>query len=184
MLGRAVDRAAKRASHATHPDRHAAEPPTTAAPEPSPTVILFPATCWQKKIWARCAIESMGVHHERVGSPPSAACSSSTSTHAAGRPATNTPTRSSTDEHASARHSLIVGAGAATFLLHVDGTLKDGLEIRYVARTNPSAEALILLSPWPESIYAYLPIWPELADEFSLVAVDTSGDASSRAKPP
>ena len=41
----------------------------------------------------------------------------------------------------------------------------DGLEIRYASSIKPSAEAVILLSPWPESIYAYLPMWPTLAEE-------------------
>ena len=59
----------------------------------------------------------------------------------------------------------------------------DGLTIRYVSSPKPSAEAVILLSPWPESIYAYVPIWPALANEFSLVAVDLPGFGQSQGRP-
>ena len=59
----------------------------------------------------------------------------------------------------------------------------DGLEIRYASSPKPSAEAVLLLSPWPESIYAYVPIWPDLASEFSLVAVDLPGFGQSQGRP-
>ena len=39
----------------------------------------------------------------------------------------------------------------------------EGTRIRY-ATSDGSAERLILLtSPWPESVYAFAPIWPLLA---------------------
>ena len=59
----------------------------------------------------------------------------------------------------------------------------DGLEIRYASSIKPSAEAVILLSPWPESIYAYLPMWPTLAEELSIVAVDLPGFGRSQGRP-
>src|SRR5260370_39606892 len=54
-------------------------------------------------------------------------------------------------------------------------TLYDGLRIRYVASPRPSAEPVMLLSPWPESIYAFIRIWPQLSEDFSLTAVDLPG---------
>jgi pimeloyl-ACP methyl ester carboxylesterase len=54
-------------------------------------------------------------------------------------------------------------------------TLHDGLRIRYVASPRPSAESVMLLSPWPESIYAFIRMWPRLSGQFSLAAVDLPG---------
>jgi pimeloyl-ACP methyl ester carboxylesterase len=54
-------------------------------------------------------------------------------------------------------------------------TLHDGLRIRYVASPRPSAESVMLLSPWPESIYAFIRMWPRLSEQFSLAAVDLPG---------
>lgn len=51
----------------------------------------------------------------------------------------------------------------------------DGLSMRYARNGTSAAETLLLLSPWPESIYAFAPIWPRLADRFSLLAVDLPG---------
>ena len=58
-------------------------------------------------------------------------------------------------------------------------TLYDGLRIRYVASPRPAAESVMLLSPWPESIYAFIRIWPRLSEEFSLAAVDLPGFGQS-----
>src|SRR6266566_370379 len=58
-------------------------------------------------------------------------------------------------------------------------TLYEGLRIRYVASSKPSAESVMLLSPWPESIYAFIRIWPQLSRQFSLTAVDLPGFGQS-----
>ena len=59
-------------------------------------------------------------------------------------------------------------------------TTMDGTRIRY-AESNGSAERLILLtSPWPESVYAFAPIWPLLAPRFRLFAVDLPGFGGSQ----
>jgi pimeloyl-ACP methyl ester carboxylesterase len=55
----------------------------------------------------------------------------------------------------------------------------EGTRIRY-ATSDGSAERLILLtSPWPESVYAFAPIWPLLAPRFRLFAVDLPGFGGS-----
>jgi pimeloyl-ACP methyl ester carboxylesterase len=55
----------------------------------------------------------------------------------------------------------------------------DGTRIRY-AESNADAEQVILLtSPWPESVYAFAPIWPLLASRFRLFAVDLPGFGGS-----
>lgn len=58
-------------------------------------------------------------------------------------------------------------------------TLYDGLRIRYVASPRPSAESVLMLSPWPESIYAFIRMWPRLSERFSLAAVDLPGFGQS-----
>ncbi len=52
----------------------------------------------------------------------------------------------------------------------------DGLSIRYAesAKTAGRPDAL-LLSPWPESLYAYDATWARLAEHANLVAVDLPG---------
>ena len=55
----------------------------------------------------------------------------------------------------------------------------DGLEIRYAegGRNGPDA---ILLSPWPESIFAFEQVWPRLAAVSHLVAIDPPGFGRSQ----
>ena len=50
----------------------------------------------------------------------------------------------------------------------------DGLRIRY-AESESRAEHALLLSPWPESIYAYEPTWTRLAQRTHLIAIDLPG---------
>src|SRR5262245_11797741 len=54
-----------------------------------------------------------------------------------------------------------------------------GARIRY-ADSGESKEPLILLtSPWPESLYAFAPIWAALADQARLFAIDLPGFGAS-----
>ncbi|MGW6929384.1 alpha/beta fold hydrolase [Lentzea sp. NPDC054927] len=50
----------------------------------------------------------------------------------------------------------------------------DGLSIRYAESVSDKPAAL-LLSPWPESIYAYDATWSRLAEHAHLIAVDLPG---------
>jgi pimeloyl-ACP methyl ester carboxylesterase len=58
----------------------------------------------------------------------------------------------------------------------------DGLAIRYVRGGRDKAEALLLLSPWPESLYAFQPMWDTLAKNFALIAADLPGFGGSEAR--
>lgn len=58
----------------------------------------------------------------------------------------------------------------------------DGLKIRYARSENKAAETLLLLSPWPESIYAFLPTWHRLAKNYALVAIDLPGFGGSEGR--
>jgi pimeloyl-ACP methyl ester carboxylesterase len=52
----------------------------------------------------------------------------------------------------------------------------DGLAIRYAESDDPGrGEHALLLSPWPESLYAYEPTWPRLAAHAHVIAVDLPG---------
>ena len=59
----------------------------------------------------------------------------------------------------------------------------DGLRIRYATSHRADAPTLLMLSPWPESIFAYRPVWDDLAADFSLVAVDLPGFGQSQGSP-
>jgi pimeloyl-ACP methyl ester carboxylesterase len=59
----------------------------------------------------------------------------------------------------------------------------DGLRIRVARSPRAGAETVLLLSPWPESLYAFWPMWPELAQRFSLIAVDLPGFGQSQGRP-
>src|SRR5260370_9343867 len=50
----------------------------------------------------------------------------------------------------------------------------DGLSIR-LAESEDRGDHALLLSPWPESLYAFEPMWARLPDHAHLVAVDLPG---------
>jgi pimeloyl-ACP methyl ester carboxylesterase len=62
-------------------------------------------------------------------------------------------------------------------------TTFEELSIRYAVNPKPGAETLLMLSPWPESLYAFLPMWERLSSRFSLVAVDLPGFGRSQGRP-
>jgi pimeloyl-ACP methyl ester carboxylesterase len=55
----------------------------------------------------------------------------------------------------------------------------DGLSIRYAESEDRDDHAL-LLSPWPESLLAFEPMWAQLAENAHLVAVDLPGFGHSQ----
>lgn len=57
----------------------------------------------------------------------------------------------------------------------------DGVSVRFVESARGDADAL-LLSPWPESVFAYEPIWSQLAETAHLVAIDLPGFGRSERK--
>ena len=50
----------------------------------------------------------------------------------------------------------------------------DGVSIRF-AESEPATTDALLLSPWPESVFAYEPTWSRLAEQAHLVAIDLPG---------
>jgi pimeloyl-ACP methyl ester carboxylesterase len=55
----------------------------------------------------------------------------------------------------------------------------DGLSIRYADTGGSHANTLLLTSPWPESLYAFAPMWATLSEEARLFAVDLPGFGAS-----
>jgi pimeloyl-ACP methyl ester carboxylesterase len=57
----------------------------------------------------------------------------------------------------------------------------DGVRIRY-ADSGSEGPPVLLTSPWPESLYAFAPIWATLAERARLFAVDLPGFGASEAR--
>jgi pimeloyl-ACP methyl ester carboxylesterase len=60
----------------------------------------------------------------------------------------------------------------------------DGLRIRYLRSTSDGGKTpVVLLSPFPESLYAYDDIWADLSQAAPLVALDLPGFGQSEGRP-
>jgi pimeloyl-ACP methyl ester carboxylesterase len=55
----------------------------------------------------------------------------------------------------------------------------DGLSVRYADTGAGPEHTLLLTSPWPESLYAFAPMWAGLAEHARLFAVDLPGFGAS-----
>jgi len=58
----------------------------------------------------------------------------------------------------------------------------DGLVIRYAESEKGAGETILLLNPWPESLFAWETIWPRLAETARLVAIDLPGFGQSEGR--
>jgi pimeloyl-ACP methyl ester carboxylesterase len=57
----------------------------------------------------------------------------------------------------------------------------DGLKVRYA--TNGTGDVkVVLFSPWPESIFAFAPVWAGLTKQFEVLAIDLPGFGQSEAR--
>jgi pimeloyl-ACP methyl ester carboxylesterase len=59
----------------------------------------------------------------------------------------------------------------------------DGLQIRFAKNEKKDGNPILLLSPWPESIYAFLPTWETFSDLGPVVAVDLPAFGRSESRP-
>jgi pimeloyl-ACP methyl ester carboxylesterase len=55
----------------------------------------------------------------------------------------------------------------------------DGVRIRYADSGGSHESALLLTSPWPESVYAFAPMWKTLSQRARLFAIDLPGFGAS-----
>ena len=56
-----------------------------------------------------------------------------------------------------------------------------GLKIRYATK-GTADEKIVLLSPWPESIFAFVSIWAGLTRHFQVLAIDLPGFGQSEGR--
>jgi pimeloyl-ACP methyl ester carboxylesterase len=67
--------------------------------------------------------------------------------------------------------------------LHAHFRIVDGVQIRYAdTGVSPPQPTVLLTSPWPESIYAFTPLWSALARHARLFAVDIPGFGASESR--
>jgi pimeloyl-ACP methyl ester carboxylesterase len=55
----------------------------------------------------------------------------------------------------------------------------DGVRLRYADSGGPHERTVLLTSPWPESVYAFAPMWTTLAEHARLFAIDLPGFGAS-----
>jgi pimeloyl-ACP methyl ester carboxylesterase len=55
----------------------------------------------------------------------------------------------------------------------------DGVRVRYADSGGSRQPTILLTSPWPESLYAFAPVWNSLSEHARLVAVDLPGFGAS-----
>jgi pimeloyl-ACP methyl ester carboxylesterase len=66
-----------------------------------------------------------------------------------------------------------------TIAPHIRFRTVDGVRIRYADSDSQEKPTVMLTSPWPESVYAFKPIWASLAEHARLFAVDLPGFGAS-----
>ena len=62
---------------------------------------------------------------------------------------------------------------------HVRFRTINGVRIRYADTGSSTRPTVVLTSPWPESLYAFAPVWALLAEHARLFAVDLPGFGAS-----
>jgi pimeloyl-ACP methyl ester carboxylesterase len=68
---------------------------------------------------------------------------------------------------------------AATAAVEPQFRTVDGLRIRYAEGDGPPEATVLLTSPWPESVYAFAPMWKALSEHARLFAIDLPGFGAS-----
>jgi pimeloyl-ACP methyl ester carboxylesterase len=63
--------------------------------------------------------------------------------------------------------------------MHVRFRTVDGITIRYAESDERQDNPILLTNPWPESLYAFLPIWQTLSQHSHLLAIDLPGFGQS-----
>ena len=66
--------------------------------------------------------------------------------------------------------------------IHMQTRSADGVEIRYAEWNADAQPTLLLLSPWPESIYAWERLWPRLSSAGRVLAIDLPGFGHSEGR--
>jgi pimeloyl-ACP methyl ester carboxylesterase len=72
-----------------------------------------------------------------------------------------------------------MGCMPTTMTPQVRFRIVDGVRIRYADSGGSQEPAVVLTSPWPESVYAFAPMWDSLSGHARLFAVDLPGFGAS-----
>lgn len=64
-------------------------------------------------------------------------------------------------------------------ILEVSFRTVDGVRIRYADSGGQQERVVVLTSPWPESVYAFAPMWATLSEHARLFAIDLPGFGAS-----
>jgi len=68
---------------------------------------------------------------------------------------------------------------APTMSSQVEFRTVDGVRIRYADSGGSPESTVLLTSPWPESVYAFAPMWETLAEHARMFAIDLPGFGAS-----
>ena len=68
---------------------------------------------------------------------------------------------------------------STTTIPHIGFGTIDGVRIRYADTGSSPEPTIVLTNPWPESVYAFAPMWATLAEHARLLAVDLPGFGAS-----
>ena len=68
---------------------------------------------------------------------------------------------------------------ATTTIPQVSFRTIDGVRVRYADSGSPRQPTVVLTSPWPESVYAFAPMWTSLSEHARVFAVDLPGFGAS-----
>jgi pimeloyl-ACP methyl ester carboxylesterase len=68
---------------------------------------------------------------------------------------------------------------ATTTIPQVSFRTIDGVRVRYADSGGPRQPTVVLTSPWPESVYAFAPMWTSLSGHARVFAVDLPGFGAS-----
>jgi pimeloyl-ACP methyl ester carboxylesterase len=66
-----------------------------------------------------------------------------------------------------------------TALIEPQFRMVDGVKIRYADSGDSRGPTVLLTSPWPESLYAFVPVWESLVQHARLFAIDLPGFGAS-----
>lgn len=73
-------------------------------------------------------------------------------------------------------------SASLTTLLRSDHRIIDGVRVRYAESTRVADPVVLLTSPWPESINAFVPMWATLSEHARLFAIDLPGFGASEGR--
>lgn len=75
------------------------------------------------------------------------------------------------------------GKSALNVIPQVQWIEVDGLKVRYAKNDKTEGDQILLISPWPESIYAFIPTWEAFSALGPVTVIDLPGFGLSEGRP-